>query len=102
MDRSPASTRTRSTSTSGTFAGTATFTAANGDLLYIELGGTGVPLSPTTFSVQFTGKIVGGTGRFEGAAGSVAGSGTVDLLLLQVEATLTGKIDKDDLPFGGP
>src|SRR5215218_9806325 len=51
----------------GTFSGTATITAANGDLLYIDLSGTGFPISPTVFSINLLGTITGGTGRFEGA-----------------------------------
>ena len=85
--------------TAGTFAGTATFRAANGDLLVMELGGTGSPTSATTFAVGLVGTIVGGTGRFEDAVGSVAGTGTVDLAALEVIATLDGTINKHDLPF---
>jgi hypothetical protein len=83
----------------GTFSGTATFTAANGDLLWMQLGGTGFPISATTFAVNFVGTITGGTGRFEGASGSVTGTGRVDLAALGVKATLEGTINKDDLPF---
>lgn len=88
--------------TAGTFAGTATFTAANGDLLIIELGGTGSATSETTFAIELVGTIVGGTGRFEDAVGSVTGTGTVDLAALRVNATLDGTINKDDLPFVQP
>ena len=88
--------------TAGTFAGTATFTAANGDLLMIELGGTGSPTSATTFAIELVGTIVGGTGRFEHAVGGVTGTGTVDLAALRVNATLDGTINKDDLPFVQP
>jgi hypothetical protein len=85
--------------TAGTFAGTATFTAANGDLLVMELGGTGSPTSVTTFAIVLDATIVGGTGRFEDAAGSLAGTGTVDVAALQVIATLSGTINKNDLRF---
>ena len=63
----------------GTFSGTATFRAANGDLLLVELGGTGTPTGPTTFAVVFHGTITGGSGRFAGASGYVDGPGSVDL-----------------------
>src|SRR5262249_5398218 len=62
-----------------TFNGLATFTAANGDKLLIQLGGSGSPTSATTFNITLQGTITGGTGRFQGASGSVAGSGTVNL-----------------------
>jgi len=77
----------------GTFSGTATFTAANGDKLFIVLGGTG---SLTTFDITLQGTIDGGTGRFEGAAGSVTGSGHVTLNSDNsgtVSATLLGQIN---------
>jgi hypothetical protein len=86
----------------GTFSGTATITAANGDLLYIDLSGTGVPISPTVFSINLQGTITGGTGRFEGAAGELSGTGTVDLAALEVSATLEGDINKPDLPYEEP
>lgn len=84
--------------TAGTFTGTATLTAANGDTLLIELGGTGTPTGPTTFAVTFQGTITGGTRRFADAQGSVTGTGTVDLAALKVKARLEGMINKADLP----
>src|SRR4029453_17070581 len=57
----------------GTFSGTATFKAANGDLLVIELGGTGQSTGATTFAVSFSGTVAGGSGRFAGAYGTVTG-----------------------------
>jgi hypothetical protein len=77
-----------------TFRGTAVLTADNGDLLSIELGGTGAPTGPTTFAVNFQGVIAGGTGRFAGATGSVSGPGVVDLSALKVNAVLEGLISK--------
>jgi hypothetical protein len=75
-----------------TFSGIALFTAANGDRLVMRLGGSGVPTSPTTFAVTFAGSILGGTGRFDDASGSVSGPGTVDLAELRVAASLAGTI----------
>jgi hypothetical protein len=75
-----------------TFDGLAVFTGERGDRIVIHLGGSGAPLSPTIFAVTFAGTIVGGTGRFQGASGSVGGPGTVDLAALTVSATLTGTI----------
>ena len=50
----------------GTVTGTSTFTAANGDMLFVTMTGTGI--DPTHGSGVFT--IVGGTGRYAGATGS--------------------------------
>jgi hypothetical protein len=49
--------------------------------------------------VSFTGTIIGGTGRFEGAGGTLAGTGTADLNASTTTATLTGTINKDPKPF---
>jgi hypothetical protein len=51
----------------GFIMGTWTYTAANGDKLFLTGVGTGV--DPTHGSGNFT--IVGGTGRFEGASGTL-------------------------------
>src|SRR3954467_6532847 len=45
--------------------GTWTLTAANGDMLFLSMGGSGI--DPTHGFGAFT--VVGGTGRFEGATG---------------------------------
>jgi hypothetical protein len=85
----------------GTFSGTATFTAGNGDQLFVVLGGSADdPTCATTCDVTFTtGTIAGGTGRFEGAEGTLAGTGTVDLNASTITAALTGTINKDPRPF---
>jgi hypothetical protein len=75
-----------------TFTGVAVFTASGGDRLVVQLGGSGIPTSPTTFAVTYSGPILGGTGRFDDASGSVSGPGIVDLANLTVSATLTGTI----------
>lgn len=58
----------------------ATFTAANGDLLYATYTGTIEPIfpasgPPTTASVAVQMTFSGGTGRFSDATGQLAGSG---------------------------
>jgi hypothetical protein len=87
----------------GTFSGTATFTAANGDQLSVALGGSAEnPSCTTDCAVTFTGSINGGTGRFEGVGGTLTGTGTVNIeptLTGTVEAALTGTINKEPMPF---
>jgi hypothetical protein len=66
----------------GTFSGTATFTAANGDQLLVLLEGKAgeYPACTPICAVTFTGTITsGGTGRFVDADGTLSGPGTVDL-----------------------
>jgi hypothetical protein len=83
-----------------TFSGTATFTAANGDLLFVLLGGSADdPTCTTTCGVSFTGTIIGGTGRFHGAEGTLTGTGTVDLVASTVTAAFKGTINKEPKPF---
>lgn len=53
----------------GTAVGTFTMTAANGDMLFLDAEGFVVPTDLTKLVYHFT--ITGGTGRFEGAAGSI-------------------------------
>jgi hypothetical protein len=78
-----------------TFAGTATFNAANGDQLVVFLGGSADdPTCMTTCDVSFTGTIMGGTGRFEGAEGTLTGTGRVDLGASTITAAFTGTINK--------
>ncbi len=79
----------------------ASFTAPNGDILYIKLSGSGEPTGPTTFNVNYVGEINSGTGRFVGASGKVSGPGTVDLATRTVKARLVGTINKPDLPYTG-
>ena len=80
----------------GTFSGTATFEAANGDQLFVLLGGNADdPTCTTTCGVTFTGTITDGTGRFEGADGTLTGTGTVDLTASTITATLQGTVNKN-------
>jgi hypothetical protein len=83
-----------------TFSGTAMFKAANGDLLFVLLGGSADdPTCTTTCGVSFTGSIIGGTGRFEGAEGTLTGTGTVDLVASTITAAFQGTINKKPMPF---
>jgi len=61
-----------------TEAFTATLTAANGDTIVLEGTGHGCQTSPTTVSVVDTVQVTGGTGRFEGATGSITVRTAVD------------------------
>jgi hypothetical protein len=86
------------------FSGTATFTAASGDQLFVDLEGSAEdPTCTTNCAVTFTGTITGGTGRFEGAEGTLTGTGTVNIdlptLTGTVEAALTGTINKGPKSF---
>lgn len=63
------------TSTTETF--TATLTAANGDTITLEGTGTGCQ-TPPTVAVVDTVTVTGGTGRFEGASGSMTVTTAVD------------------------
>lgn len=84
-----------------TFSGTATFKAANGDLLFVLLEGSADdPTCTTTCGVSFTtGTILGGSGRFEGAGGALTGTGTVDLVASTITAAFQGTINKEPKPF---
>jgi hypothetical protein len=84
-----------------TFSGTATFQASSGDLLFVLLGGSADdPTCTTICAVSFTtGTILGGTGRFEGAEGTLTGTGTVDLIASTITAAFKGTINKEPMPF---
>ena len=58
--------------------GSATLTAANGDIIYVSYSGTFVfdTYPPTMGTFSISGTITGGTGRFEGATGSIDLGGT--------------------------
>lgn len=54
-------------------AGTATFTAANGDKFYTQFRGTSTPTGNGTSRGDIYHTIVGGTGRFQNATGTLTG-----------------------------
>jgi hypothetical protein len=76
----------------GLFSGTFTMTAANGDQLFVNLGGTAVPTSAGDYNIRFVGTITGGNGRFVGASGSVTGAGAASLATLTVHAQFSGAL----------
>jgi hypothetical protein len=55
------------------FTGLATFTAANGDQFLTQFTGVSTPTGPGTSRGDITHTIIGGTGRFEHATGSLTG-----------------------------
>ncbi len=72
----------------GTFAGTVTFTAANGDLLCAAAAGGFI--SPTTAIGTYT--FTGGTGRFRDASGEAAFE-AVTFDLIHIAITFEGTIE---------
>jgi len=76
--------------------GVVTFTASNGDALYLIWHGHQVlsPLPNPTWSDidTVTWSVTGGTGRFADASGSGSGAGWSDLTTLWVEVSLWGTI----------
>lgn len=75
-------------------SGSGTMTAANGDMVQVELNGA---LEPTPGSATATDKavfrFVGGTGRFAGAHGTANGIVVVNLLTGAFELTVVGDIN---------
>ena len=76
-----------------TFTGSFTITAANGDTLTgsFEGNGTGVH-DDGTATYSFTATITGGSGRFAGATGSFSGTGQGNLATFQESRTFSGTI----------
>jgi hypothetical protein len=50
---------------------------------------------------QLQGTIIGGTGRFEDAEGTLTGTGTVDLIASTITAAFKGTINKKPKAFLG-
>ena len=67
------------------FAGTATLVAANGDELFATFIGSGAITSATTSTSTNTFTILGGTGRFAGAGGTL--TETINSTLVSLSAT---------------
>ena len=57
-------------SVGGSFTGTSTYIAANGDRLYATVSGTSGGLQDGTLTSSGTVTVTGGTGRFAGASGT--------------------------------
>jgi hypothetical protein len=85
----------------GTAVGTFTMTAANGDMLFLDAEGFVVPTDLTQLVWNYT--VTGGTGRFEGATGSitahvqlaaVVGSVSLNPYTAQLKGTISTR-DKD-------
>jgi hypothetical protein len=73
--------------------GTATFTAANGDILLATVAGQATRTSPTTLSIVEVYTITGGTGRFADASGSFTLESTLDQTTGVSSGTFSGVID---------
>lgn len=75
-----------------TGAGTATWTAANGDTLITSVTGVGVVQFPiVTITETYT--ITGGTGRCVGASGTFMGERTFNILTGVTSGSFTGTIN---------
>lgn len=78
---------------SGAFTdGFYTFTGANGDTIFGTYNGHLVPIAPPVFAIVGEFTIEGGTGRFVGAAGGGAASGTLNVATGVATAMLNGVI----------
>ena len=76
-----------------TSAGTATFTAANGDTLFASVVGQATRTGPTALSIVEVYTITGGTGRFADATGSFTLRSTLDQTTGVSSGTLSGAIE---------
>lgn len=80
---------------SGTFAGSATLTAANGDTIMGtyqgQVSGTN---DPDVLAYQEDLELSGGTGRFAGATGTLHVVGAANLSSLEYEQILTGTVSR--------
>ena len=74
-------------------AGTAVFTAANGDQFYTRFTGTNTPTGNGTSRGIINHTIVGGTGRFETATGSLTGIAVVNAANPTNTVSYTGTLD---------
>lgn len=74
-------------------AGTAVFTAANGDQFYTQFTGTNTPTGNGTSRGVINHTIVGGTGRFENATGSLIGIALVNAANPTNTVSYTGTLD---------
>lgn len=83
----------------GTFQGSMTFTAANGDTLVLTHSGTFAlamgPSGPVSSFIEFAWEVTGGTGRFATATGSGQGTALGDLAAGTTAPTYWGTIAYD-------
>ena len=73
--------------------GSATFTAANGDVLLATVAGQATRTSPTTLSIVEVYTVTGGTGRFADATGSFTLKSNLDQTTGISTGTFNGAID---------
>lgn len=71
---------------------TSTFTAANGDTFTVAGTGTNCPTGPTTVTSRDTVQVTGGTGRFQGASGTIEVRGAIDRATSTFNVTYEGTI----------
>lgn len=74
-------------------AGTAVFTAANGDQFFTQFRGTSTPTGPGTSTGIINHTIIGGTGRFDDATGNIVGTAYVVVGNPTNTVSYTGMID---------
>ena len=74
-------------------AGTATFTAANGDEFYTQFTGTTTPTGNGTSRGIINHTMIGGTGRFENSTGSLTGIALVNAANPTNTVSYTGTIN---------
>jgi hypothetical protein len=84
---------------SGTFAGSATLTAANGDRIAGTYEGqVSATADPNIIAYQEELELSGGTGRFAGATGILRVDGVANLSTLDYSQTLTGTVSRPGSP----
>lgn len=75
--------------------GTFTLTAANGDKVFGTYGGQAFPTDdPSVVNYVDPGVVTGGTGRFEGAGGTLTTSGLANLATGEYQGTVTGSVSR--------
>ena len=78
-------------------SGTATFIAADGSEFYTEFTGTNTPKGDGTASISLTHQIIGGTGRFKNASGTISANGYTILAeargVISYEGTIVTAMD---------
>jgi hypothetical protein len=80
-------------------AGSFTLTAANGDKVFGTYSGQVSPTGdPSVILFNDPGVVSGGTGRFEGASGTVTQSGAANLATGEYKATLSGSVSSPASP----